>query len=143
MPMKSVLEYSCIDHIFLFCFFLYKRLNSGNTQNAHSGQPTVLQKDDQIFLASHPTHHSIRNRSWPRAGIHLELCFSRQCLAFQTMCTRTRAGWQLRYQPFIYQTTGKCDYSNWLEVFKPVSNRQCHSYFLLSRCKKCGIFHRF
>lgn len=75
MPMKSVLEYSCTDHIFLLCFLLYKRLNSGNTQNSHSGQPTVLQKDDQIFLASHPTHLSIRNRSWPRAGIHLELFF--------------------------------------------------------------------
>lgn len=53
MPMKSVLKHSSIGHIFLLCFLLYKRLNSGNTQNAHSGQPPVLQKHDKIFLASH------------------------------------------------------------------------------------------
>lgn len=135
--MKSGLEYSCIDHIFLLCFLLYKRLHSGNTQNAHSGQPTVLQKDDQIFLVSHPTCHSVRNRSWPRAGIHLELCVFLDSAWLFKLCA------QHRYQQCIYQTTGKCDYSIWLEVFKPVSNRQCHSYLLPPRCKKCSIFHRF
>lgn len=63
MPMKSVLEYSRIDHIFLLWFLLYEKLNAGNTQNAHSGQPTVLQKDEQIFLASHPTCHSVRTEA--------------------------------------------------------------------------------